>query len=188
MDDVGRERVCFGRSRPAALCHRVAGVLFLSVAMLTLSCCFAGRFSAAGVVSSDGGPLGQWSVLPDGCSVAPFDGLPVGKSSSVAEFLWQRRKVSWDKAGGDQPHWHKLPYLLELSRGPDELSGVLTLIPDDERVPVDHSVCKTLRLDSSPGQPAIPGGPASLDGHLVLDCTVNSSHVTADVRFKSCLL
>jgi hypothetical protein len=188
VDDAGLERVCPGQSRPTALPYRIAGLLLVSVATLTLSGCLAGRFSASGVVSSDGGPLGHWSVPPDGCSVAPFDGLPVGKSSSVAQFLWQRRKAGWEKSDGDKPRWHRLPYLLDLSRGPDGLSGVLTLIPEDERVSLDHSVCRTLRLDSNPGLPAIPGGPASLDGRLVLDCMVNGSQVTADMRFKNCLL
>jgi len=106
----------------------------------------------------------------------------------VAEMIWQRRKVGWTKVGTDKLRWNKLPYLLDLSRSPDELFGVLTMNPDDERVPLNGAVCRTLRLDSNPGQSAVPGGPASLDGHLVLDCTVKGSHITGDVHFSNCLL
>lgn len=172
----------------AALRSWAAGVLLLSMATLIVSGCRAGHFSATGVVSSDGGSLGRWSLRPDGCSQAPFDGLPAGKSTSVAEMIWQRRKVGWTKVGTDKLRWNKLPYLLDLSRSPDELFGVLTMNPDDERVPLNGAVCRTLRLDSNPGQPAVPGGPASLDGHLVLDCTVKGSHITGDVHFRNCLL
>jgi len=172
----------------AALRPRAAGLLLLSMATFTICGCRAGSFSATGVVSSDGGPLGRWSVRPDGCSVAPFDGLPVGKSTSVAQMIWERRKVGWTKVDADKLRWHKLPYLLDLSRSPGELSGVLKMNPDNERVTLDGSVCRTLHLDSNPAQPAICGGPASLDGHLVLDCMVKGSHITGDVQFRNCLL
>lgn len=167
---------------------------------LALCGCHPRFYAARGTVQSEGGPLGHWSLRPDGCSLAPFDGLPADRSSSVVEFIWQHGRPSLWTSKGVENRWIQAPWMLDISRAPDSsgaadtsdasarITASLKLERTVDPVPLNASVCKELRLDRHPGPPVVPGGPPSLAGHLLMDCTVQGSHVTADVVFRGCVL
>ena len=158
------------------------------LATLALAGCQRGFYAAHGNVESHGGSLGQWSERPDGCSLAPFDGLPVGSSNSLVEFAWQHgRPVIWSKHGS-QDRWMQEPVNLDIERAPNGLAATLTLVQTQGPVHFDSSACTVFSVDYHPGPPVIPGGPPSLAGRLLMDCGVNGSHLTANVVFRGCVL
>lgn len=179
-----------------------------AVLALTLALCGCQRsfYAVQGKLESHGGPLGQWSLAPEGCSIAPFDGLPVDSSGSVVEFVWEHGRPSLWRKQGPEDRWAQGPDYLDISRAAKPSQAVnrtpayvelnaangitasVKLVQTRPALQLNAETCNVLRLDSHPGPPVLPGAPASLEGHLVLDCSVNGSHLTGDLDFRGCVL
>ena len=167
------------------LCRYALGAIILSC-LLAMDGCQRRFFAAYGTVAGHGGLLGDWSLTPDGCSVAPFDGLPPANSTSVVEFVWQHGRPRFWSKHGIADRWAQGPLILDIARAQQGLTGSLTLVQTQGPIRLDRSVCSVLRVDGHPGPAAVPGGRASLAGRLVMDCTVDDTHLTANVVFRGC--
>jgi len=163
-------------------------IFAVSCMALALSGCQRGFYAAHGTVASHGGPLGHWSRPPEGCSLAPFDGLPPGQSGSVVEFAWRHSRPGYWRKQGPEDRWAQGPEMLDISRAANGITASFKLVQTRLPVQLSASDCTELRLDSHPGPPVVPGAPASLAGHLLMDCNVNGSHLTGDIAFRGCVL
>lgn len=167
---------------------RPTQLILLALAMTALSGCRTGFYSSQGSFASHGGKLGTWQMRPQGCSLAPFDGLPLAQSTSVAELVWQHGRSVHKTAEGVNDRWEQGPSILDVSRTPAGVTARFTFVQTKEPVVLDASDCAVLRIETHPGPPAIPGGPPSADGVFQMDCTTHRSHLTADLHFRGCAL
>lgn len=163
-------------------------MLLLASALVVLTGCQRSFYTAQGSLASHGGKLGRWDMRPQGCSLAPFDGLPRPQSQSVVEFVWQRGRSVQRTEGRAEDRWEQGPAILDISRTPAGVAARFTLVQTKAPVELDGSDCSVLRIDTEPGPPAIPGGPPSAKGEFHMDCTTHGSHLTADLRFRGCAL
>jgi hypothetical protein len=167
------------RSLSAALAASLTGVV------VVLCGCEQHFFKSQGVVSSDGGQLFAWSRPVQGCSPDPLDGQPVGKSATLFTLYWD------NPIDRDAPVRHNAApenklQRLEISRGPDGLTGSLKTTLIDPDTVLDSKVCTTFKATTTRGKPVIAGGRPTVNGTLDLDCHVADSHLTASVRFTGC--
>ena len=168
---------CIGKSRA-----------LVALLALGITGCQTSFYTAHGSLASDGGKLGRWDMRPQGCSLAPFDGLPRAQSHSVAEFVWQRGRTVRKTESGIVNPWEQGPQILDIARTPSGVTASFTLVQTKEPVVLDASNCTTLDINTRPGPPAIPGGPPSAQGEFHMDCTTHRSHLTANLEFRGCAL
>ena len=153
--------------------------------VLSFTGCFHYVFSAHGTVASDGGPLGQWSSKPQGCSRDPQDGLPIGQTASLFSFFWE------DPASSDPAREQHMktapdaPMRLDLARTSSGLTATLDTVKT-RGTTLDQSTCSLLQADTQQHKPDIRDGKPTLAGRLQMDCHAGNSHVTADVTFTRC--
>ena len=140
-----------------------------------------------GFLSSSGGELGIWRSQPAGCSRAPFDGLPLGQSSSVITFLWQDQTfMDPVRQTHDDPSTEQAPVRLEVAhRGAGYVASLATA-KTDAATRLDEHVCSVLRLETQEGAKVIREGKPTLRGRLQLDCTLKGGRLTADLTFADC--
>jgi hypothetical protein len=143
-------------------------------------------FQVKGSIGSDGGVLGAWHSKPEGCSLAPVDGLPAGKSSTVATLIWPDPLAMDQAREKDRAVFLNVPLQLNLLRTGDKTVADLTTLHFTEPTRLDAGVCSTLAVSTQQGKPAFPGARPTLDGSLKLDCQVEDSHVKADLHFSGC--
>ena len=159
-----------------------------SVAAAAILCALTGCehhfFTAHGSIVSDGGGLGTWRTAPLGCTRDPQDGAKPGEpTTTVAEFLWRdtgqsHRALKW---------YPERPIRLTVSHAPDGgYAGMLELAPRPLSITLDTTICTRLEVQTHESAPQIRGGHPALDGRVQLDCRVQGSHLTADLRFAGC--
>ncbi len=153
--------------------------------LLCLPGCEHGFFTATGFLASDGGALGTWRSAPLACSRDPFDGAPIGTSTSVATLLWEDPSVHDPWRDEDRPHAPDAPMRLELTRDAGAYRAVLTTVKT-LGTPITQDECTRFSLESWEQPPASAKARPSLAGHLLMDCRVHGSHVTADLAFRHC--
>jgi hypothetical protein len=152
-----------------------------SVFLLATLGCGPTFFTAKGKIASSGGALESWSVTPLGCQRTDFD----GDSSKLITFMFsapQSNDPDRDLHPDQQPNF---PYMLKIAKNGTGFMGEL----DTKKVmdlQLDASNCKTFTLTTRSRSPGFAETHPSFDGELVLDCTVQQSHLTGDVHFKKC--
>jgi len=145
-------------------------------------------FRTEGAIASDGGPLGSWESAPLGCIRSPAAGPRAGRSATIATFLWD------DKFGRDvfyqthSPGATNFPARLEIAQTASGLTGILETQKPVTSTPLNATVCGTLRMTTHDGKPVIKGGKPTLEGTLTLDCRVEGSHLSGELRFSGCEL
>jgi hypothetical protein len=143
-------------------------------------------FRVDGSVRSQGGSLGSWQATPEGCSSDPMDGQPVGKSATVATFLWMDPH-DWNPFRDRLRTWTRnAPLQLQIERTNAGFTADLDTIKTSVATHLDESVCRTIDITTQPGKPAVPGGRPTLSGTFHMDCQVKGSHLAANVRFSGC--
>ncbi len=143
-------------------------------------------FQAEGALSSDGGELGRWQAKPEGCSLAPADGLPVGQSSTVATFIWPD-PLSRDRNREEHRALaHNVPLQLTVVRTATGIAAELTTMRPTDPIRLDASDCSTVTLSTQPGRPSFSGSRPTVAGRFRVDCEVQGSHVTGDIHFSGC--
>ncbi len=154
---------------------------------LALTGCSRNFFIAKGKTGSEGPAFDQWASTPQGCSRAPIDGLPQGRTSTLATFYWEDPAIYTESLRNHgTAHTPDRPDQLSLLRAPAggynlrlktvETFGTL-IVPQD---------CTTLDIETHEQPPALPGARPALAGTVHFSCTVKQSHVWADFTFSRC--
>ncbi len=172
------------RSSPTRL--RIIWLLLLDGSVLMAGC---GRhvLPVQGFLTSTGRDLGVWRSQPDGCSRAPFDGLPIGQSRSIITFLWQDRTfIDPVRQTHDDPATPQAPVRLEVAREGSGYVASLATAKTDAATRLDTHLCSVLRLQSQEGPKVIREGKPTLRGRLQLDCTLKGGRLAADLTFAGC--
>ena len=160
----------------------VRPIALLSCFLFAAAGCGPTFYSAKGTIASSGGQLDPWSATPIACSRDEFDG-----DSSKLITMTFRPPVSNDP----DRNLHRdtapdFPIQLHIAKNGPGLMGVLDTRKLMEGLPLDSSNCKTLTLNRKERSASMGDFHPTLDGELVLDCTVKQSHITGDVTFKKC--
>ena len=172
----------------------VRGVAFGAALLSTvlLSGCGPEFFKAKGTLTSDGGPLKAWSRTPILCS----RGEQMGEPDKILT-------LGFDLPPGfvaAHPNGQNAPEELVIAKNGSGVIGSLKVFaaikdPSDpaaynrqfqDGFILDNSNCKTLTLDRQEQSKGFAESTKPLKGHLVLDCNVQGSHVTADMTFRHC--
>ena len=162
------------------------GLVALALGSLCLVGCEHHFFKVKGALSSEGGELGTWSVVPEGCSRDPLDRLPVAESTTVMTLFWQdprKRDRSRDKEKWTQRNY---PLRFEVSRSAKGVTALLDSIQMVNAVALDQNSCSALDVQTWPGARLVPEGRPTSSGTLTVDCQVRGSHVTAKISFSGC--
>ena len=162
-------------------------VASLSLLLLATGC-HSDIFIEHGSLRSEGNYRNTWQWHPQGCTRDPFDGLPVGQSSSIATLLWANPGLRNSKLS-NQDHSPDAPLRLEMLAPRDGPSGevVATLHTVDQGgILLDKHSCTKLTLQTQENAPDHTGGRPTLSGQLQLDCRANESHITAKIQFERC--
>ena len=165
--------------------HAGAAVL-LAACMLCSTGCERRFFHTAGRISSDGGELGTWRMRPVSCTRDAANGFPGRDGEAIATLLWadpSRRDKRYINQG--QKTAPEVPMRLDLMRVGGGVTGVLDMWRR-KGVRLDARVCTQLEMTTQEGAAALPEGRPTLTGHLVMDCTVEGSHLAADLTFNGC--
>jgi hypothetical protein len=151
-------------------------------------CCVAGctrdAFQSRGTIGSEGDRINNWRTKLEGCTRAPFDGLPIGQTRSILTFVWEDpgfRDPLMDRHL-DHPDY---PMRLEFSRGADGPTATLHTMRSSG-IPLNPKVCTTFDLKTSEKPSATPEGRPSLSGQVQLECGVKQGHIVADLHFDNC--
>ncbi len=140
-------------------------------------------FSVHGRIASEGGTLGTWRSAPLGCTRDPQDGAkPDQPTSTLAEFLWSDpRKL--DRPPDPLP---ERPVRLTLSQNHGAYAGTLRMVQRPDVIAFGPGECTRMDIETHETAPQIQGGHPALAGRVQLDCRIEGSHVTADLRFSGC--
>ncbi len=171
----------------------VRGCVGTATLLITLLCsgCGPQTFSAKGTVNSDGGPLRAWSRAPLSCQRGEYWGHP--ERLVIFEF---------DLPPGfeaSHPGNRNAPEELAFAPSGNGVIGSLKVFSEvtqpgepntttqtTDGFLLDTHNCRTIRLDRQEQSRDSSKQQIPLKGHLVLDCNVIGSHVTADVTFNHC--
>jgi hypothetical protein len=143
-------------------------------------------FQAHGALNSDGGTLGRWHEVPEGCSLAPVDGLPVGQSSTLATLVWLDPLAKDPSRERHRAAAANVPLRLTMLRAGNATVADLTMMHSDQPIRLDSRVCSSMSVSTKPGKPEFPGARPTLDGSLQLQCQVDDSHLEANLHFSGC--
>ena len=170
---------------------RCAAAATATAFLLCVSGCGPQFYSAKGTVNSDGGPLRAWSRTPISCQRGDI----VGDPDKIAIFTFDLPQGFSPGRPGSQ----NAPEQLTFARSGNGVIGSLKVFaevkqpgsPDlsaqvTDGFLLDSSNCKTITLDREDQMRGLMEDKKPLKGHLVLDCNVVGSHVTADMTFKQC--
>lgn len=139
-------------------------------------------FAAKGTVSSSGGQLGSWSVTPISCSRDEFN----GDSSRLITMLFRGPQSNDPDRDLHQDKQPDSLLRLEVAKNGSGYMAQLETMKSMEGTLLDASNCQKLTLDRTEHSAGFGELHPTLNGELVMDCTVKQSHVTADVIFKKC--
>ena len=156
------------------------------LALLSITGCSRGFFTARGVLSSDGGTFGHWSAKPQGCSRDPIDSRPSATSASIASFFWEN-PADHDINLRDQnaPRAPDAPLRLDFLT---EKGGVIARFETVKTAGtrLDPTVCTTLSLQTNESPATYANGRPTLAGTVHLDCRLKGSHLTGNFQFRRC--
>ena len=154
-----------------------------------LTGCTSTAFHATGAVANDGPVLRDtYSSVPQGCTRDPFDGLPLGKSSSIAAFVWEEPGLR-DSSVDNRYTAPDAPMRLEFSHvSPDPSTPIVATLHTRYKagIPLNARVCASFQFTSEEHPPHAPETRPSLSGAFTLDCHIKGDHITADVHFDHC--
>ena len=169
--------------------NAVGGAALLATVLL--AGCGPEFFKAKGTVSSDGGPLKAWSGTPLGCS----RGAARGEPGKILTFQFGL-PPGFEAA---HPKGENAPEQLAFAQNGSGVMGSLQVFaevkqpgaPDTMQqasngFTLDNSNCKTITLDRQEQSKSFAESVKPLKGHLVLDCNVQGSRITADLTFRHC--
>ena len=142
-------------------------------------------FRATGYVASQGGVLSNWRSTPMGCSRDPLDGLPRGRSQTIAMFVWEDPSMHDPNRDQDRAWAPDAPLRLELAHdGAGYVATVRTVKTGG--TDIKSAACRTFEVDTTEERPSVAGALPGLGGRVRMDCEAGGSHVTAEFRFSRC--
>jgi hypothetical protein len=157
--------------------------------VLLLTGCHSTAFHATGEVANDVPVLRDaYSSVPQGCTRDPFDGRPVGSSTSIAAFVWEEPGMR-DPSIDNRDTAPDAPLRLEFShRSPDPSSPVVATLHTRYKpgIALSEKVCADFRFTAQQHPPRAPETRPSLSGAFTLDCRVDTDHIVAEVHFRNC--